>query len=604
MKNKLLSVVTVLIALLSGCGGGGGSSGTSGSGSVSGTSTPTDLSGLAGKFSMPTRDANGWSILTPASDSRLIYVSNSGNDTTAQTYTPASAAVGADPYNPSGTILPYATIDAALAQARAGSPDYILLKRGDTWTRTAMINMKAGHSATARMVLGYYGSATARPIVKNYGMNLGRASYSAIIGIQFTAARRNPKSPEFLGFANADLTTDNNAGFDALGGYGNTVTGGLLIEDCWFDWFNGNIIQSPQTTAPVLTDVIIRRNIITNNYSTAGHAQGLYSDRASIWLEENIFDHNGWYKQGDSNFSDPAEGKATMFNHNTYFGETRETVFRNNLFLRASSIGTKFTSNTASGTNVVNTWDLWVDNNLYVEGEVGISLGGNDDQNNGPRWRNIHVTNNVMMHIGRTQPTLRTLGWGLDVQDWDAGEVTGNIFAHWGDATLNNNFAFFSSGDTNDVTYSGNIVYNIPSGGPLISFRDGAIQKRIKFTGNDIWTSSTTAQLLSYTLTGNAGFGDNYFYSGRNAAQWFSVNSAYATLAQYKTATGDTTSVAGQRSYVEPSRTIETYLTSKSLPADMDGLAALLCTQSKFNWLPDLRASVINDYVRAGFAKN
>jgi hypothetical protein len=292
-----------------------------------------------------------------------------------------------------------------------------------------------------------------------------------------------------------------------------------------------------------------------------------------------------------------------MFNHNTYFGEARETVFRNNLFLRASSIGSKFTSNTASGTNAVKTWDLLIDNNLYVEGEVGVSLGGNDDQNNGPRWRNIHFTNNVMTHIGRTRPTLRTLGWGLDVQDWDGGKVTGNIFAHWGDATLNNNFGIYSSGDTNDVTYSANIIYNIPSGGPLVAFRDGAINKRVTFTGNDIWTN-TTGQLLSYTLTGNAGFGDNYYYSARNAAQWFSVNGAYASMAQYRTASGDTTSVDGQRSYVAPDRTIETYLASKGLATDMDSFAALLSTQSKFNWRTDLGASAINDYIRAGFARN
>lgn len=597
--NKTLQVlVTAFSLFLFGCSSG------SNDGAVSnGSDTPTDLSGLSSKFTFPAQDANGWSILTPSTDSRLIYVSTSGNDSTAQTYLPSSAAVGSDPYNPSGTILPYATIDAALTQARSGYPDYILLKRGDSWTRTAMIAMKAGRSATERMVLCYYGSATARPIMKNFGVNLWKASYSAVIGIQFTAARRNPNATEFAGFANADLRTDNNAGFDALGGYNNTVTGGLLIEDCWFDWFAGNIIQSPQTTAPVLTDVIVRRNLITNNYSTVGHAQGLYSDRASIWLEENIFDHNGWYKQGTANFSDPTEGKATMFNHNTYFGGTRETVFRNNLFLRASSIGSKFTSNTSSGTNEIKSWDVLVDNNLYVEGEVGISLGGNDDQNNGPRWRNIHVTNNVMTHIGRTQPTLRTLGWGLDVQDWDGGKVTGNIFAHWGDATLNNNFGIFSSGNTNDVTYSDNIIYNVSSGGPLVAFRDGAIQIRSKFTGNDIWTNST-GQVISYTLTGNAGFGNNYFYSTRSAAQWFTVNGTYNGLDQYKTASGDTTSVAGKRNYTAPDRTIETYLASLGYATDMDSLAVLLCTQSKFNWLPSLKASAINDYIRAGYVVN
>jgi hypothetical protein len=604
MKNKALLVISAMFAvLLSACGSGSssgsGTTTTSGASHISGSTLPTDLAGLASKFTFPPRDADGWSILTPSADSRLIYVSTSGNDSTGQTYLPSSAQIGADPYNPAGAVLPYATIDAALAQARAGYPDYVLLKRGDTWTHDAIIRLKAGRSATERSVLGYYGSAAARPTVLHNGVNFSWASYSALVGIRFYASQRNPASPDFAGFASVGGAS----GFDGLLGYGGTLTGGLLIEDCWFDWFAGNVLQSPLANFAPLTDIIVRRNIITNNYSTNSHSQGLYTDRVSLWLEENIFDHNGWYKQGGAVFSEQAEGKATMFNHNTYFGGTRETVFRNNLFLRASSIGSKFTSNTTSGTNEVKTWDLLIDNNLYVEGEVGVSLGGNNDQNNGPRWRNIHFTNNVMTHIGRTRPTLRTLGWGLDVQDWDGGKVTGNLFAHWGDATLNNNFAIFSSGDTNDVTYSGNIAYNVSSGGPLVAFRDGAIQKRVAFTGNDIWTNTATGQLLSYTLTGNAGFGNNYYYSGRNAAQWFSVNGAYASLAQYQTASGDTTSIAGQRSYPDPNRTVESYLASKGYATDMDSFAALLCTQSKYNWLPDLRASAINDYLRAGFGK-
>ncbi|HTY02520.1 MAG TPA: hypothetical protein VMC81_02210 [Rhodocyclaceae bacterium] len=620
MDWSIRVLATALCVFLSACGGGGGGSGGGGSSSSSGGSGSSgggssfngDVAVLRAKFTLPQQDAGGWSILTPSSDSRLIYVSTSGNDTTAHTYTTASPEVGTDPYNPSGAIAPYATIDAALAQARAGYPDYILLKRGDTWTRTAMINMKAGRSASERMVLGSFGPSTARPIVKGYGVNLGKASYSALVGIQFTASRRNPTSPDFAGFANADLTSDNNAGFDALGGYNNTVTGGLLIEDCWFDWFSESIVQSPLTTAPVLTDVIIRRNLFTNSYSTSGHAQGLYSDRASVWLEENIFDHNGWYKQGDTNFSDPAEGKATMFNHNTYFAEARDTVFRNNLFLRASSIGNKFTSNTASGINVMNAWSLLIDNNLYVEGEVGISLGGNDDQNNGPRWQDIYVTNNVMMHIGRTQPTLRTLGWGLDVQDWNGGRVSGNVFAHWGDTTLNNNFAIYSSGHTSNVTYSGNVIYDVTSGNPLVAFRDGAAQSNtsyltgptqtgIVFTNNDIWTSYT-GPLMFYSLASNAGFGSNMFQSARSQSQWFSVNNATASFDQYKTAAGDTTSAAGTRNYVDPTRTIETYLTSIGQPTDMASFVAALTAQSKANWNPALGAAAINDYVRAGFA--
>jgi hypothetical protein len=236
------------------------------------------------------------------------------------------------------------------------------------------------------------------------------------------------------------------------------------------------------TAYPALVDNIIRRNLFTNNYSTQSHAQGLYSDRVSIWLEENIFDHNGWYKQGDTHFSDQAEGKATMFNHNTYFGATRDTVFRNNLFLRASSIGNKFTSNTTSGINEIKTWNVLIDNNLYVEGEVGISLGGNSDQNNGPRWRNIQVTNNVLMHIGRTQPTLRTLGWGLDVQDWDGGRVTGNIFTAWGTAP--------------STTTS-------PSAVGGCRRRELHRQHRLRRLSGLRWSSSSTARSRRITFTGN-----------------------------------------------------------------------------------------------------
>ncbi len=423
-------------------------------------------------------------------------------------------------------------------------------------------------------------------------MDLSRASFSAVIGIQFVASQRNPASPDFTGF-NSDVS-----GLNALGGYNNSVVGGLLIEDCWFDWFDGNVLQSPLTTAPVLTDVIVRRNIFTNNYSSADHSQGLYSDRASILLEENTFDHNGWYQQAVNN--NPTNGGATFFNHNTYFAETRNTIFRKNLFLRASSIGSKFTSNTPSGLNQVNTWNLQIDDNLYVEGEIGISLGGNDNQHNGPRWRNIHVTNNIMMHIGRTQPTSRTLGWGLDVQDWRGGVVQGNIFASWGDsAVVNNTYALHSVGDTTGVEYTNNIFYNIVGVNPQISFQNPGNQSGIRFSGNEI---QVTAPLMFNDLTEQGIFHDNYYSSTLDPSRWFSATGThYVSLADYRTRTGDTTSIAGTRTYVDPNRTLETYLASLGLATDMDSFAALLVQQSKFNWRTELNAQAINQYIRDGF---
>jgi hypothetical protein len=543
-------------------------------------------------FTLPPQDGAGWSKLTPSPDSQLIYVANSGNDTTAQPYSLSDSVIGLDPYNPVGAIHPYATITAALAQTRAKFPDYVLLNRGDTWVISATIFPKAGRSIAERSVLGYYGSNVARPVVEQYGVDLSRANYSAVIGIKFVATQRIPGTPGFAGFNGTEST-----GLNALHWGNSDLVGGFLIEDCWFDWFGGNVLQSPQTTAPALSDIIVRRNIFTNSYSHVGHSQGLYSDRASILLEENIFDHNGWYQRALNN--DPTNGGATFFNHNTYFGATRNTIFRKNLFLRAASIGSKFTSNTPSGINETKTWNLKIENNLYVEGEIGISLGGNDDQNNGPRWRNIFVTNNVMMHIGRTQPTMRTLGWGLDVQDWRGGLVKNNIFTAWGDSTVvNNTYALHSVGETTGVEYSNNIFYNLVGNNPMFSFQNPDVQGNIKFFNNEI---QVTAPLMFNDLTEKGIFHDNYYWSTMDQSRWFSATKINLSLADYRSRTGDSTSTTSTRTYLDPGRTLETYLTSLSMPTDMDSFVAALVQQSKFNWRTELGAEAINAYIRGGF---
>jgi len=597
VRRQLLYLLLAATALVAGCGGGGGDGGA-----VEGTATLTtyrDLSDLVDRFTLPPQDADGWSILTPSADSQLIYVSSSeGDDATAKAYLPADAEIGADPFAPAGAIFPYATIDAALAQVRAGYPDYILLKRGDSWDRSSSIWLRAGRSVAEKAVLAAYGSGSDRPLVKNGGLVLSKASYAAVVGIHFAATRRNPASPDFVGFDNVT----NVSGFNLLSGYNGTVVGGVLIEDCWFDWFAGNVVQSaPDHGGVFLTDIIIRRNVITDNYSTMSHSQGLFSAWASILLEENVFDHNGWYQQGSGNTQ--ADGMATMFNHNTYFAETADTLFRNNIFSRAASCGTKFTSNTSSGVNQELSWDVWLDDNFYVEGEVGISMGGNDDQDNGPRWRNIHVTNNVMTHIGRSHPTGRSLGWGLDIDDWDAGLVQGNIFTTWGDAdTLRNTYAINAQGHTTNVTYQGNIAYNIVCGSSLVKFGNGAIHHGTTFVGNALQTDYA-GRLLAYDMGNNTLFADNAFSSAADPTRWFSVGGQnYSTLDDYRAATGDTTSVAAEPAYVDPDRTLETYLASLGYATDMDSFAAELRQQSKAHWRPELTAHAINNYFRAGFA--
>lgn len=79
-------------------------------------------------------DKEGWTRFSPSADSRIIYVSDSdGDDATGKVYGQSDRAVSADPRNPSRDIKPFKTFSAAFKHTRDGYPDWILLKRGDTF---------------------------------------------------------------------------------------------------------------------------------------------------------------------------------------------------------------------------------------------------------------------------------------------------------------------------------------------------------------------------------------------------------------------------------------------------------------------------------------
>jgi len=104
----------------------------------------------AGEFNLYPRETNGWdesgwSIITPADDSRLIYVSNStGDDAIAEFYAPSDVNDVGIP----GNIRPFKTIEMALSKAREGFPDWVLLRQGDTWVVDDVLKLKRGRSTS------------------------------------------------------------------------------------------------------------------------------------------------------------------------------------------------------------------------------------------------------------------------------------------------------------------------------------------------------------------------------------------------------------------------------------------------------------------------
>ena len=87
-------------------------------------------------------DADGWTSVTPSSDTHIIYVSSS---------TGSDANNGLSPSTPVKSLL------AGISLLRSGMPDWLLLKRGDTWQESLGAEagrwVKSGRSAQEPMLV-------------------------------------------------------------------------------------------------------------------------------------------------------------------------------------------------------------------------------------------------------------------------------------------------------------------------------------------------------------------------------------------------------------------------------------------------------------------
>ena len=449
------------------------------------------------------KDSNGWSIIKPDIETKIVYVSSTeGNDSLGETYNGLAIA---DPFNP-GKVQAYKTVEKAYQQIRDGKPDWILLKKGDTFELEKTLWLKTGKSQKAHIVLGAYGDKNAkRPVVDSRSNNtiqgLKNRSYNTIFGIEFYASAYDPSSPNFIGWGNKGITAFTNLASNVDG---DRFVRGLHFENNRFNYYSGGIVLGSMGPA-ISTNIVIRRNEILNSYSSTSHSQGMFLSQVDhILMEENILDHNGWYQQRPSNvvMNTKDNGYATMFNHNIYIENSNNMVMRNNLISRSSSIGMKFTSNANNVTkiNTIESSNILVDGNLLIEGEIGISLGGNTDYNNGYRWDNIQVVNNVLSNIGRSRPTNRNISWGLGAFDWKSGNICGNLMMDQTIKDINNVYAIKVSGDIGDVSVHSNTIVNM---GILEEPYQNIVNNNLSDIGN-VYVSETNSNSLEQFLLGSS----------------------------------------------------------------------------------------------------
>lgn len=302
--------------------------------------------------------SSGWTTVTPSSGtgpsgltSNLIYISDStGTDA-------ADSGTIAKPCKTLYYALTTATVGTLGVGLRAGHPDWVLLKKGDTWINQVFTNHIDGwggalhtdgyhfdtsNLATAEpMVVTSYTDAGAttsnprgtgtgpRPLLKitdntmwtgahNWQHFFGshqidggpytQPDYLCIMGIEFYDATNDPNSGSFVGIVSRPAMLTHGGNF-------------WLVEDCKASYCFGCIGN------PGVKKFIQRRNIAAYNFGYGADqthtdaVQGYeHDDYNDITVDGDYAINNGWYNNdtGTAPSGGKIGGPRNTYNHNWY----------------------------------------------------------------------------------------------------------------------------------------------------------------------------------------------------------------------------------------------------------------------------------------------
>jgi len=533
-------------------------------------------------------DADGWTVFTPSDDSKIIYIASDGDNTTCVAYDDDDEVIGPDPFDPVGPIVPCETYAVAFAKTRANFPDWILFKRGETFVQDIGSSIRNGRGLTEPFLLGAYGSSGLSPVIET-GASSGHTAiqkccsntqFWAVFGLSFYAPARDPDSPSYV-------NEDNDSNGVSIFVGGASTGGGILIEGCRFRFFSNNTIQAD--TGGILTGVTVRRSVFLDNYRDGQHAQGLYLYNISAEIEENVFDHNGWYTAAPG-----TPGTATVYNHNLYTASMYDSVFSGNISSRPSSIHHKFSENNEG----LSSHDVTVENNLYVYGKVGLSIGGNvfDDL----RFVNFVLKNNVITELGGSDSTGQDIAWGIDVFDWDGGEITGNLMLKNSDPIITDASFITLNGVSRDVNILNNIVYGVVYSNGL-EIKETSVTDNTQFADNILYTENNAGYLIqSDRSPAGIEFSWNKYYSNRAENSLFQLSGVGVSFETWQATTGDT-SVHGPTGFFDVTRSIETYMDSIGQSATITDFINMARAQDRFSWDQEIMAGPVNDWIREGY---
>jgi hypothetical protein len=543
---------------------------------------------------------DGWTDIESLvqSDSRVIYVSTSGDNATGRYNSPSDAALTGsysvlEPNE--SAISPYQTLAAGYAQLRTGYPDFLLLKRGNSWASEGLNDWrKSGRSQTERMVFGAYGSESIdRPSVGTQTAFRGAENnYLVIASIQFA-------------------TDETSINWESGGNH-------ILLEDVesppTLDGAGKNGIKLQNINGDGGLDYLaIRRSVVAGRWreqGQVGYNQGMFiDDSEKLLIEECIFDQNGWAADG-------VDSSEDIKAHNTYItlGRTgRENhIWRGNISTRGRAVGIQ----AGSGGEVTA--------NLSVQDGIGIVLGKMDNYR--PQGVGGTAKHNVILH-GRDVNANDKRGWGFSLDNINGAVLEDNIIA--GNTGSGMPYGFRLEANlrlgiqlyVRDVTIRDNIVHEWNGNGAAaygialyadeyaegVEYNYGSDRedflKDITITNNSITLSNTNARVITAGYISNIIDSEgNMFYSARDAASWFGIEDSNYSLDGYKALYSDTTTTSNQPS---PSGAygVTDYLASIGDTATLEAFYAKIRQQRRGDWDTRYTAIPIINFVRDKFGR-
>ena len=560
-------------------------------------------------------DEAGWTVLVPSATSRITYLADNGNDSASCTYT--LSQIQGDVFNPSNTITPCKTVNHGLSKLRNGQDDYLLFKRGNTWSNSntygielqtnridnsANLNGVRGFSASRKMVIASWAPASAPSTVRpKFNISTNEPK-----GITLQGSYTNGNEPGVSYVALMDLhlyfnVCDTCANADSRGIEAPGGPRDLLIENMKIERFSLAVYAHGNEEPGVrrVENLTLRRNIFADSFCPQTRCGGLLLDGDHLTIEENFFDHNGFVGNLNNYQSD-------IFSHNAYVsfstGDATDLKFRKNMIIRGSD-----------------------------GGKLG-AINGGVIEDNFTSKQAMHVLecceqgqilrNNVAID-GLDYNSVDRRAFGYDTGSGSGLTISGNIFAHQKSGT--DNAEAIVGKPFRNTTITNNIVYNwclpstVGSIGSAIAFEQTSSNTTISNNQfqQDCPPSSTAARI--YKEDGGTANGPTYSNNkywtrdGMITANQGLVGAGGSNYQQWITRPGGERESSGTRfekiNYPDPNRDASTYMNlhfggnfTFGSEAGLKALGLKMRAQSRWSWDPKVTADALTDYIRCGFA--